>query len=143
MPAAVSCTGTLRKLTGPVTHYRRLRGKTVLTIGEEMITLRHRGGDDPSRFFLVNGTPFRYNDWNRIEVRKGELPEGNAGDGMVVRRGRDDHRLAALTEPRALSVADRAGGNFSRQSRRSLLQSAVGRARVECAAVSGTVRGLA
>ncbi len=75
-PAAVSCTGTLRKVTGPVTHYRRLRGKTVLTIGGEVITVRHRGSDDPSRFFLVRGTPFANNDWNRIEVRKGEAREG-------------------------------------------------------------------
>jgi rhodanese-related sulfurtransferase len=71
VPAAVSCTTTLRKITGAVTHYRRVRGKTVLTIGEETITLRH-GSDDPSRYFLVNGTPFVHNDWNRIEVRKGE-----------------------------------------------------------------------
>ena len=75
-PAAVSCSGPLRKVAGPVTHYRRLRGKTVLTIGEETITLAHKGSDDPSRFFLVNGTPFVHNDWNRVEVRKGEVREG-------------------------------------------------------------------
>lgn len=75
-PAAVSCTSGLRKVTGPVTHYRRLRGKTVLTIGDEVITLRHRGSDDPSRFFLVRGTVFATNDWNRIEVRKGEARPG-------------------------------------------------------------------
>jgi rhodanese-related sulfurtransferase len=76
VPAAVSCSSTLRKVSGPVTHYRRLRGKTVLTIGEETITLRHKGSDDPSRFFLVNGTPFVHNDWNRVEVRKGEARAG-------------------------------------------------------------------
>ena len=76
VPAAVSCGGALRNVSGPVTHYRRLRGKTVLTIGEETITLRHRGGDDPSRYFLVRGTPFAHNDWNRVEVRKGEVREG-------------------------------------------------------------------
>ena len=90
VPAAVSCTGELRKVSGPVTHYRRLRGKTVLTIGEETITLRHRGGDDPSRFFLVNGTPFMHNDWNRVEARKGELLKdlrrrrGSAPDGATI-----------------------------------------------------------
>jgi len=76
VPAAVSCTGTLRNVSGSVTHYRRLRGKTVLTIGEELITLRHKGSDDPSRMFLVHGTPFVHNDWNRVEVRKGEAREG-------------------------------------------------------------------
>jgi rhodanese-related sulfurtransferase len=76
VPAAVSCSGALRNVSGPVTHYRRLRGKTVLTIGEETITLRHKGGDDPSRYFLVRGTPFAHNDWNRLEVRKGEVREG-------------------------------------------------------------------
>ncbi|HEV7242145.1 MAG TPA: rhodanese-like domain-containing protein [Thermoanaerobaculia bacterium] len=75
-PAAVSCAQKLRKVSGPVTRYRREQGKTVLTIGEETITLRHDGGDDPSRFFLVNGTPFANNDWNRVEVRKGEAREG-------------------------------------------------------------------
>jgi rhodanese-related sulfurtransferase len=75
-PAAVSCTGELRRVAGPVTHYRRLRGKTVLTIGGEVITLHHKGSDDPSRYFLVNGTVFAHNDWNRVEVRKGEVREG-------------------------------------------------------------------
>jgi rhodanese-related sulfurtransferase len=77
VPAAVSCSkGSLRKVDGPVTHYRRLPGKTVLTIGEETVTLRHKGSDDPSRMFLVLGTPFVQNDWNRVEARKGEVRPG-------------------------------------------------------------------
>jgi rhodanese-related sulfurtransferase len=75
-PAAVSCTGELRRVAGPVTHYRRLRGKTVLTIAGEVITLHHKGSEDPSRYFLVNGTPFAHNDWNRVEVHKGEVRGG-------------------------------------------------------------------
>ena len=75
-PAAVTCKSELRKIAGPVTHYRRLRGKTVLTVGGETITLQHRGGDDPSRYFLIGGTPFQHNDWNRVEVRKGEVRKG-------------------------------------------------------------------
>ena len=75
-PAAVSCSGALRRIAGPVTQYRRLGGKTVLTIAEETIALRHEGRDDPSRLFLIGGTPFMQNDWNRIEVRKGEVREG-------------------------------------------------------------------
>lgn len=75
-PAAVSCSSTLRKVTGPVTHYRRLPGKTVITIGEETITLRHKGSEDPSRHFLVHGTVFVNNDWNRVEAHKGEVHKG-------------------------------------------------------------------
>lgn len=43
--------------------YRRLSGKTVLPIAGEMIALRHEGSDDPSRLFLIGGTPFLHNDW--------------------------------------------------------------------------------
>ena len=86
-PAAVSCTSGLRKVSGPVTHYRRLRGKTVLKLGEELITLTHKGTDDPSRMFLVNGTPFVHNDWNRIEARKGEAHEGMQATAWICAGG--------------------------------------------------------
>jgi hypothetical protein len=59
--------------TGPVKHYRRQQGKTVLVVGSETITLHHTGSDDASRFYLIEGTPFTPSDWNRIERRKGEL----------------------------------------------------------------------
>lgn len=75
-PAALACKEGVTSYSGPVTHYRRLRGKTVLIIAGKTVTLHHRGSDDPSRFFLVDGTPFRENDWNRVETRKGELLPG-------------------------------------------------------------------
>jgi rhodanese-related sulfurtransferase len=80
-PAAVSCKGDLTSYAGKVKRYQRSRGKTVLVIATasgttETITLRHRGSDDPSRFFLVAGTPFMPADWNRVEKRKGELVDG-------------------------------------------------------------------
>lgn len=73
MPAAVSCSAGLTSVEGAVTEYRRLHGKTVLRVGAEPITLLHGDGDDPSRFFLVHGTPFAHNDWNRIESQKGKM----------------------------------------------------------------------
>jgi hypothetical protein len=73
IPAAVSCSGdALKSVEGAVTAYRRENGKTVLRIGTETITLPH-SGEDPSRFFLVDGTPFAFNDWNRIEAKKGKV----------------------------------------------------------------------
>lgn len=89
-PAAVSCSGDLRRIAGPVTEYRRMRGKTVLTIAGEAITIHHEGSDDPSRLFLIGGTPFMHNDWNRIEVRRAEAREGVratawlCGDGATI-----------------------------------------------------------
>jgi rhodanese-related sulfurtransferase len=81
-PAAVTCDrNQLTSHAGKVVHYRRLRGKTVLVIDthaatRETVTLRHRGSEDPSRFFLIDGTPFTARDWNRVEVRKGEVRKG-------------------------------------------------------------------
>lgn len=75
-PAAVPCRNGVQSYSGPVTHYRRLRGKTVLVIDGKTVTLHHRSSDDPSRFFLIDGTPFRENDWNRVEKRSGELLPG-------------------------------------------------------------------
>jgi rhodanese-related sulfurtransferase len=86
-PAAVTCKSGVQSYSGPVTHYRRLRGKTVLIINGETITLHHRGTDDPSRFFLFDGTPFRDNDWNRLETRKGEVRPGLAATAWVCAGG--------------------------------------------------------
>jgi rhodanese-related sulfurtransferase len=84
-PAAVSCNrNELTSYAGKVTRYRRRPGKTVLVIDTsagttESVTLVHKGSDDPSRFYLVEGTPFTSRDWNRIERKKGELlPEMSA-----------------------------------------------------------------
>lgn len=95
-PAAVSCKREdLTAYVGAVRHYRRQRDKTSITLETsadtiERLTLRHAGSDDPSRFFLINGTPFTASDWNRIERKKGELhPDMSAiawvcGDGRMI-----------------------------------------------------------
>ena len=40
-----------------------------------------KGSDDPSRHFLIDGTPFTAGDWPRIELSRGEI---RAGLGAVV-----------------------------------------------------------
>lgn len=89
-PASVACDrNELTSYAGPVTHYRRLRGKTVVVIdsesGAKTVTLRHRGSDDPSASFLIGGKPFTNDDWKRIEERKGELRAGLSAIAWVCR----------------------------------------------------------
>jgi rhodanese-related sulfurtransferase len=78
-PAAVTCDrNQLTSYTGKVKSYKRQRGKTVLVIDTtsdttERVTLVHKETDDPSRFYLIDSTPFTSRDWIRIERRKGEL----------------------------------------------------------------------
>ena len=95
-PASVSCNrNDLTVYAGVVRHYRREKDKTSITIETEeetteRVTLHHTGSDDPSRFFLIQGTPFTPSDWNRIERKKGELrPDMRArawvcADGMII-----------------------------------------------------------
>ena len=66
---------------GRILAYRRRVGKTFLRIRTnfdttEEVTVRHRGTDDPSKFYLLNGQRFMKSDWRRIEKRKGLLKTG-------------------------------------------------------------------
>jgi hypothetical protein len=66
---------------GSVLAYRRRKGKTFLRVRTsfdttEEVNIVHPGTDDPSKFYLINGEPFRREDWKRIEVRKGVLKNG-------------------------------------------------------------------
>lgn len=66
---------------GRILAYRRRVGKTFLRIRTnfdttEEVTVRHRGTDDPSKFYLLNGQRFVKSDWRRIEKRKGVLKAG-------------------------------------------------------------------
>jgi rhodanese-related sulfurtransferase len=78
-PAGVTCDrNALTSYAGKIKSYKRQRGKTVLVIDTsagttERVTLSHKNTDDPSRFYLIEGTPFTSRDWSRIERRKGEL----------------------------------------------------------------------
>jgi len=76
IPAAVSCSGELKSIEGEVSEYRRGQDSTVLRVGTETVTLAHAGSEDPSRFFLIHGSPLAANDWNRIEAKKGQALPG-------------------------------------------------------------------
>lgn len=75
---------------GRILAYRRRVGKTFLRIRTnfdttEEVTVRHRGTDDPSKFYLLNGQPFMKSDWGRIEKRKGHLKAGMRANVWVCR----------------------------------------------------------
>lgn len=92
-PDAVKCDrNELTSYAGKVVHYRRLRGKTVLVIDtsagtRETVTVRHKGSDDPSPSFLIEGKAFTSADWERIEVRKGEAKPGLSAVAWVCSNG--------------------------------------------------------
>ena len=93
-PAAVSCDrNELTSYTGKVKSYQRQRDKTVLVIDTsadttERVTLQHKGTDDPSRFYLIDGTPFTSRDWSRIEHKKGQLNPNMSAVAWVCNDGR-------------------------------------------------------
>lgn len=93
-PASVNCDrNKLTVYSGRVTKYSRKRGKTTITIATdwdttETVTLRHAGSDDPSRDYVVLGTPFTPSDWNRIESKKGVLHPGLRANAWVCTGGR-------------------------------------------------------
>lgn len=92
-PAAVACDrNSLTSYTGKVKSYKRQRGKTTLVIDTtagttERVTLLHPKSDDPSRFYLVAGTPFTSRDWTRIERRKGQLHPNMSAVAWVCTNG--------------------------------------------------------
>ncbi|HWS73197.1 MAG TPA: rhodanese-like domain-containing protein, partial [Thermoanaerobaculia bacterium] len=78
---------------GRVLSYSRKLGKTTLRIRTdsdttERVTLTHPKSSDPSRWFLVNGQPFRAADWKRIEQRKGVLRAGMRANAWVCTDGK-------------------------------------------------------
>ncbi|HEY0160536.1 MAG TPA: rhodanese-like domain-containing protein [Thermoanaerobaculia bacterium] len=91
-PDAVTCDrNQLTSYAGKVTSYRRERGLTRLVIHTsaetiETVSIRHTG-DDPSRFYLLDGAPFKAADWSRIERRKGVLRDGVSVVAWVCENG--------------------------------------------------------
>jgi rhodanese-related sulfurtransferase len=92
-PAAVSCDrNELTSYAGKVTHYKRLKDRTTFVMNTsadtvETISIRHSGSDDPSRFYLIGGTPFTASDWSRIESKKGVLRPDMSAVAWVCRDG--------------------------------------------------------
>ena len=78
-PAELKCDrNDLTSYDGRILAYRRRMGKTFLRIRTnfdttEEVTVHHRGTDDPSNFYLLNGQRFMKSDWPRIEKKKGVL----------------------------------------------------------------------
>jgi len=78
-PAAVECDrNQLTSHAGRVRSYERRRDSTVLVLETsagttEKLTVRHPGSDDPSRYFMIDGTAFTPRDWPRIEGKKQRL----------------------------------------------------------------------
>ena len=75
---------------GRILAYRRRIGKTFLRIRTnfdttEEVTIRHRGTDDPSKFYQLKGRRFMKSDWPRIEKRKGVLKAGMRANVWVCR----------------------------------------------------------
>jgi hypothetical protein len=80
----------LTSYDGRILAYRRRVGSTFLRIRTnfdttEEVTIRHRGTDDPSKFYMLNGQRFMRSDWRRIEKRKGVLKEGMHANVWVCR----------------------------------------------------------
>jgi rhodanese-related sulfurtransferase len=92
-PAAVTCDrNQLTSHSGKVTSYKRQRGKTLITMRTsadttERLTIAHKNTDDPSRFYLVDGTAFTSRDWTRIEKAKGKLKDDMSAVAWVCSSG--------------------------------------------------------
>ena len=90
-PSELKCDrNDLTVYDGRILAYRRRVGKTFLRIRTnfdttEEVTIRHRGSDDPSKFYLLNGQPFLKSDWRRIEKSKGILKAGMRANVWVCR----------------------------------------------------------
>lgn len=93
-PAAVTCPrDQLTAYSGRVTWWSRMRDRSTLTIATdwdttEVVTLRHRGTDDASEWFLVDGAPFTPGDWARIEEKKGAIKKDIRATAWVCGDGR-------------------------------------------------------
>jgi hypothetical protein len=80
----------LTSYDGRIIAYRRRMGSTFLRIRTnfdttEEVTIRHRGTDDPSKFYMLNGQRFMKSDWQRIEKRRRVLKEGMHANVWVCR----------------------------------------------------------
>jgi rhodanese-related sulfurtransferase len=91
-PAGVTCDrNNLTSYAGTVKSYKRQRGKSTLVIDTsagttERVTVQYKA-DDPSRLYLIDGTPFTTRDWSRIERSKGKLQPNMSAVAWVCRGG--------------------------------------------------------
>jgi|GEM_PF-957268 len=90
-PSQLKCDrNDLTTYDGRVLAYRRRKGSTFLRMRTnfdttEDVTIRHRGTNDSSEFYLINGEAFTKSDWRRIEKRAGVLRPGMRANVWVCR----------------------------------------------------------
>jgi len=93
-PAQIRCDrNDVTVYEGRVLSYRRGTGRTTLRMRTdsdttENVVLRHPGSSDPTRWFLLNGQPFRAGDWKRLERRRGVLRAGMRANAWVCSDGK-------------------------------------------------------
>jgi hypothetical protein len=94
-PAAVECPRDhLTSYVGVLQRYRREADRTELRIRTdwdttEDVAIAHRGSDDPSRWFLMEGRPFQTADWARLEEGPRRLRAGMRAAAWVCDDGRN------------------------------------------------------
>jgi hypothetical protein len=92
-PLDVPCGGKHPTVyAGRVVKLARQMDRTVITIWTdaattERVPLNHRGTNDPTPFFRINGTEFQITDWPRIEYGPGRLREGQRAAAWVCDSG--------------------------------------------------------
>lgn len=93
-PAAVECARDhLTAYVGTVVRYQREADRTSVRIRTdwdttETVSIRHPGSD-PSRWFRIEGKPFRSQDMARIEDKPGQLRAGLRAAAWVCDDGRN------------------------------------------------------
>jgi hypothetical protein len=81
-PASIECPRDhVTAYAGRVVAWSRTTGRSTIRVHtdwdtDESATLRHAGTDDPSRWFLLRGEPFKPDDWGRIESAKSRVRAG-------------------------------------------------------------------
>lgn len=93
-PAAIECgRDHLTAYVGTVVRYQRGADRTSIRIRTdwdttETVAIRHPGSD-PTRWFLIEGKPFRPTDTGVIEERPGQLRAGMRAAAWVCDDGRN------------------------------------------------------
>lgn len=81
-PASLNCSrNDLTSFTGRVLSYSRSKNRVYVRLRTdeqttEAFTLNFARREDATRWFLLRAEPFKADDWNLIEVRRGRLRSG-------------------------------------------------------------------
>ena len=78
-PARINCPRDhLTSYNGRILFFQRRTGRTVISVRTdwdttERVVIRHPRTDNPARWFLLRGEPFRPRDWRLIEASRNRL----------------------------------------------------------------------